>query len=71
MAAENNGVNWKAVIIVAVFCLAAGLGGGLTIQTALYKYAAWVPVGYGVVAAIFTAIAAIILMQVLAAFAKK
>ncbi|MCL4458045.1 MAG: hypothetical protein M1147_06195 [Nitrospirae bacterium] len=71
MAAENNGVNWKAVIITAVFCLLAGLGGGVTIQTTLHKYAAWVPVGYGVVAAIFTAIAAILLMQVLSAFAKK
>jgi TRAP-type C4-dicarboxylate transport system permease small subunit len=71
MTAENNAVNWKAVIITVIFCLAAGLGGGLTIQTALSKYAAWVPIGYGVVAAIFTAIAALILMQVLQAFAKK
>lgn len=37
MVADNNGINWKAVIVLAVFCLLAGLGGGFTVKNVLYS----------------------------------
>lgn len=50
----------------------AGFGGGITVQNVLSSsYAGWVPVGYGVVAGIFTAISAVIFMQVFSSLKQK
>lgn len=72
MAEKTNGVCWTTIIILAVFCIMAGFGGGITIQNVLSSsHAGWVPVGYGVVAGIFTAISAVIFMQVLSYLRQK
>lgn len=72
MAEKNNGVCWTSIIILAVFCVLAGFGGGITVQNVLSSsHAGWVPVGYGVVAGIFTAISAVIFKQVLSSLKQK
>lgn len=72
MAEDNNGINWAAMIIVAIFCILAGFGGGITVQNVLsISHAGWVSVGYGVVAGIFTAISAVIFMQVFSSLKQR
>ncbi|WP_333654750.1 hypothetical protein [Dissulfurispira sp.] len=72
MAEKNNGVCWTSIIILAVFCILAGFGGGITVQNVLSSsHAGWVPVGYGVVAGIFTAMSAVIFMQVFSSLRQK
>lgn len=71
MALNNNDMNWKSIIIVAVFCILAAFGGGFAIQSALLEVSGWTTVGYGVVAGIFTAISAVIFMQVLSYLSGK
>jgi hypothetical protein len=72
VAEETNGVCWTSIIILAVFCILAGFGGGITVQNVLSSsHAGWVPVGYGVVAGIFTAISAVIFMQVFSSLRQK
>ncbi len=72
MAENTNGVCWTSIIILAVFCILAGFGGGITVQNVLSSsHAGWVSVGYGVVAGIFTAISAVIFKQVLSSLKQK
>ncbi|MFZ6006199.1 MAG: hypothetical protein ACOYU2_00930, partial [Nitrospirota bacterium] len=72
VAEKANGVCWSSIIILAVFCILAGFGGGITVQNVLSSnHAGWVPVGYGVVAGIFTAMSAVIFMQVFSSLKQK
>lgn len=70
MAAENS-FSWRNVIILAMFCIVAALGGGVIVRNILHDYGAWKAVGYGAAAGIFIAVFAIILMQVLSSLREQ
>lgn len=66
MGKNENGVCWTSIIILSIFCVLAGFGGGITVKNILSSsHAAWVSVGYGVVVGIFTAISTVIFKSVL------
>ncbi|BCB95103.1 hypothetical protein JZK55_00250 [Dissulfurispira thermophila] len=73
MAEKTNGVCWRSIIILSIFCIMAGFGGGITVQNVLSggNHAAWVSVGYGIVAGVFIAISVVIFKTVLSSLKQQ
>jgi uncharacterized membrane protein len=59
---QRNDLNWFTVIIVALFCLLAGLGVGLVVKDIGHSHGQVMSALYGIVASIFFAVAVIIYM---------
>ncbi len=70
MTAKNE-ISWASVCIGVVFCILAGLGAGMSVQTVLHARPGWVIPFYAVVVGIFTGISAIVLSTILTAVREK
>ena len=71
MTETKNNMDWSATIVGVIFCIAAGIGAGTSVQTALHTKPGWVLPFYAVVTGIFTGMGAVLLLTVLSSLKQK